>query len=274
MIDSLKLASTNSGSVDAAFVIPAFNAASLLGAVLEELKRARAAAQLDFLPIVVVDDGSSDGTAKIALGAGATVLTHSENRGKGAALVTALTWAKAHAFKQIVTLDADGQHPPEEAVRVMQIDAGDDVLVLGVRDLVSAGAPRPNQLSNRFSNAALSLFAGKKLEDTQCGLRRYPVAATLDLGSSDCGYAFESDVVLRAARVGMPLLFVSTRVIYPPEDQRLTYFDSVRDPARIVKRVLWTTLTVPHHRALRRWLRRVAAVGIFAWVFSCLASLF
>jgi glycosyltransferase involved in cell wall biosynthesis len=258
--------------VRSAFVIPAYNAASRLGPVLEELKVACEAAGLSALPIIVVDDGSSDATAAIADAAGAHVIYHSRNRGKGAALVSALEWAKSQSIQQIVTLDADAQHPPHEAVRLMLLKTSSEVLVLGVRDLVAAGAPRPNQFSNRFSNVVLSLFGGEKLEDTQCGLRRYPVAQTLELRSPDTGYAFESDVVLRAARLGMPMHFVPTQVIYPPEAERLTYFDSVRDPARIIKRVLWTTFTVPHHRIGRRWVPRLIACGAFAWTFLFVAS--
>ena len=253
--------------IDSAFVIPAYNAATLLGAVLEELKLAREEAGLETTPIVVIDDGSSDETSAIARDRGAEVIVHPENRGKGAALLTAFLWAKARGIENVVTLDADGQHPPREAVRLMKFDAPSGVLVLGVRDLKAAGAPRPNQMSNRFSNTVLSLFAGKWLEDTQCGLRRYPVISTLKLESPDPGYAFESDIVLRAARLGLPLVFVPTQVIYPPEEERLTYFDSVRDPARIVKRVLWTTFTVPHHRFVRRWLPRALASLAAAWFF-------
>ena len=89
---------------------------------------------------------------------------------------------------------------------------------------------------------------------------------TLALGSRVNGFAFESDVVLRAARRGAPLEQVPVDVHYPPEDQRVTHFDSVKDPARIVVAVVVTTLTVPHHRACRRWGKRLAfaALGVFA----------
>jgi glycosyltransferase involved in cell wall biosynthesis len=167
------------------------------------------------------------------------------NLGKGAALRTGLEWAHARGVRMLVSLDADGQHPPYEAVRLFLHDAPENALVLGVRDLVRAGAPRPNQLSNRFSNWVLSGYARVRLLDTQCGLRRYPVYETLALEPRDSGYAFEAEIILRTARTGNPIAQTPIEVIYPPEELRVTHFHSVRDPARIVRRVLETVLEVP-----------------------------
>jgi hypothetical protein len=139
-----------------------------------------------------------------------------------------------------VTVDADGQHPADEAWRLAVHRAPPDSLVLGVRDLVRAGAPEKNRMSNGISNFFLSWFSGRPLRDTQCGLRRYPLGPTLALAPRDDGYAFEAEVVLRAARAGWGITEVDVTVLYPPEEERVTHFDSVRDPARIVWRVVRT----------------------------------
>jgi hypothetical protein len=94
----------------------------------------------------------------------------------------------------------------------------------------------------------LSFALGRTLSDTQCGLRRYPLPETLALGGRASGYAFEAEVILRAARLGWEIEEVPVRVIYPPEHERITHFHSVRDPARIVYRVLYTLATAPRHR--------------------------
>ncbi len=237
-------------------LIPAYQASASLRGVLVALKQALDQRGLT-ATILVVDDGSTDGTGEIARDAGATVVTHAENRGKGAALETGLLWYRARGADSVVTLDADGQHPAHEAVSLLTLDDAEGALVLGVRDLARAQAPRANQCSNRFSNLVLSLFGGRKLQDTQCGLRRYPIAKTLGLGSRRKGFAFESDVVLRAARTGLRIVHVPVEVLYPPLGERVTHFDSIRDPARIVGTVVMTTLLVPHHRPLRRWGRRL-----------------
>jgi glycosyltransferase involved in cell wall biosynthesis len=215
----------------ACVVVPAYQAAGTVASVVDSLSPLR-------LPIVVVDDGSTDGTGEAARSAGARVVAHAANRGKGAALVTGLREARALGCDVALTVDADGQHPAESARAVLEASESPRALVIGVRDLERDGAPRQNRFSNGISNFFLSRFARMPLLDTQCGLRRYPIDATLELGASASGYAFEAEVLLRAARAKIPVIHVPVSVVYP--EDRTTHFDSVRDPARIVFTVLRT----------------------------------
>lgn len=114
-----------------------------------------------------------------------------------------------------------------------------------MRDLLRDGAPLANRFSNGFSNIFLSWFGGVTLHDSQCGLRRYPVPETLALDARSDGYAFEAETLLRAARLGWHIAEVPIRVVYPPRAERLSHFRVLRDPARIVARVLETTWRVP-----------------------------
>ncbi len=248
----------------AGFLIPAYNPGPLLEKVVSKLITALGEQGLCHIPIVVIDDGCTDGACD-GLPDGVERLRHDDNRGKGAALQTGLKWARARGLKSVVTLDADDQHPTHEAIRLLTHPASDDCLVLAVRDLKAAGAPLPNRLSNAFSNWVLSLFGGQRLSDTQCGLRRYPVQRTLDLAATHPGYAFESELVLRAARRGVPIVHVAAAVDYPEESRRVSHFDSVRDPAKNVLRVVQTTWSVPHHRSSRRWGRRILLLLIAGW---------
>jgi glycosyltransferase involved in cell wall biosynthesis len=204
--------------------------------------------------VFVVDDGSQDRTGAVARRAGAQVLVHPRNLGKGAALRTAMAAAFEAGFDLAVTVDADGQHPPDEALRLLSLPESPDALVLGVRDLVAAGAPRANRISNGISNFFLSCFAGRRFSDTQCGLRRYPLARTLGLLGEDPGYAFEAEIILRAVAGGVRIVEAPIRVLYPEARDRVTHFDSVRDPARIVSRVVRTLVAT-------RWLRRAPGTG-------------
>jgi glycosyltransferase involved in cell wall biosynthesis len=223
--------------VRAAAVIPAFDASRTIADVV-----ARTRAAFDGLGTTyVVDDGSSDDTADLAARAGAVVLRHETNRGKGRALRTGLARASADGHDAAVTLDADGQHPPEEAVRLARLDVDRRTLVLGIRDLKGAGAPRPNRISNAISNGFLSMFSRRLLADTQCGLRRYPLPRTLEVGGRDDGYAFEAEIILLAIAAGIPILEVPIQVVYP--EDRTTHFDSVRDPMRVVRRVVATLVS-------------------------------
>ena len=232
----------------ACIIVPAFDAEGSIAEVISGLMRA--------IPerkdaIIVVDDGSVDATARIARDLGCTVVTSSAtgarrsdayeldrpaNRGKGAALRAGLETARARGMSIALTVDADGQHPPEEARRVLFASANDSALVLGVRDLARDGAPRANRFSNGISNFFLSRFARRPLHDTQCGLRRYPVRETLALRTSGQGYDFEAEVLLRAIWSGLDVVEQPVRVIYP--EHRKTHFRTGRDVRRIIRTVV------------------------------------
>jgi len=229
--------------VKVGFVVPAYQAEKSVAAVVRGLLDALASESSPL--VLVVDDGSTDGTSAAANAAGARVVRHARNQGKGRALRTGFSALLEAGADAAVCVDADGQHPPEEAVRVARNPAARSALVLGVRDLVRDGAPPANIFSNRFSNRFLSFALGRSLSDTQCGLRRYPLPETLTLRGRAEGYGYEAELILRAALLGWNIVEMPVRVIYPPEDERVTHFHSVRDPARIVYRVLLTLASAP-----------------------------
>jgi glycosyltransferase involved in cell wall biosynthesis len=216
-------------------VIPAYEAERTLRSVVGDLREAGIHA-----PIYVIDDGSRDRTTDIARELRVRVIRHDYNRGKGAALRTAMGIALGEGHDTCVTCDADGQHPATAVKTILEADTPRDSLVLGIRNLVTAGAPRANQVSNGISNFFLSWFSGRPLKDTQCGLRRYPIPETLALRAKADRYAYEAEVILRAIRAGMRVIEIPIDVYYPPENERITHFDSVRDPARIVFAVVRT----------------------------------
>jgi glycosyltransferase involved in cell wall biosynthesis len=222
-----------------AYLIPAYQASRSLKQVLDDLRAHDPEGAL-----LVVDDGSTDGSGDIARASGIDVVTHDQNQGKGVALRSGFAWLAERGFQTAVTVDADGQHRAEDAVMLAKHAAPASALVLGVRDLARDGAPKPSQFSNRFSNWWVSRFSGQELSDTQCGLRRYPLQATLLLDSDARGYGFECEMLVRAARRGIPIVEVPVRVIYPPKAERVSHFHVVSDPVRIVLRLVHTALTV------------------------------
>jgi len=223
-------------------VVPAFQASATIGAVVSGLLPA-------FDEVWVLDDGSTDGTGEAARAAGARVLRHPENRGKSAALRSLLRAAHDEGLDAIVSLDADGQHPPAEAIRLDAEVPDRRALVLGVRDLAQSGAPQPNRRGNSISNWWISRLSGRDFRDTNCGLRRYPVEETLALGVRGERFAFEAEVALRAALTGLRIVELPVACLYP--ETRTTHFDVVRDPTRIVHRVV-ATLAAHHARRLFR----------------------
>jgi glycosyltransferase involved in cell wall biosynthesis len=222
--------------IKACVLVPALDAMNTVGSVVDDLR-----ATLE-RPVFVIDDGSSDSTAEVASARGAEVIRHPRNLGKGAAIRSGLREAARRGFRAAVTVDADGQHPAASARAVLEATDDAGHLVLGVRDLAMDGAPLSNRFGNAVSNSFLSLFTGRRLRDTQCGLRRYPVPETLDLNATADGFAFEAEVILRAIAAGLPLREVPVGVFYPPRGLRRTHFHDVRDPARIVAAVVRTLL--------------------------------
>jgi glycosyltransferase involved in cell wall biosynthesis len=216
--------------------VPALDAAETIGRVVDDLR-----ASLD-LPVIVVDDGSGDETGDLARAHGALVLRHDLNLGKGAAIRSGLVEAARRGFDTVVTADADGQHPGRSARLLLDGSEDRRALVLGVRDLVRDGAPPSNRFGNGVSNFFLSMFARRPLRDTQCGLRRYPVAETLALGVRARGYDFEAEVILRAIAAGLPIVEVPVCVVYPAAGLGRSHFRNARDPARIVVAVVRTAI--------------------------------
>lgn len=231
----------------ACIIVPAYQAEKKLAGVIADLRAELPALEGE---ILVVDDGSTDGTAAAAVSAGCQLVSHGKNRGKGAALVTGLATALARGHEVALTVDADGQHPAEEARRVLLAADDPAALVLGMRRLATAGAPRKNQMSNGISNFFISRFAGRPLRDTQCGLRRYPIRTTLELASRGEGYDFEAEILLRAIWAGVEIVEEPIRVLYP--DDRVTHFHVVRDPWRIVRTVVVALSDRRFGRTLRR----------------------
>jgi len=211
-------------------IVPAYETAGLVGEVVRGVLRRLPRA-------IVVDDGSRDGTAEEARAAGAEVVRHERNLGKGAAIRTGLLRAAAEGHDVAVTIDSDAQHDPDDLPAVLA-PADPHALVLGVRDLAAAGAPRANRMSNAISNFFISRFAGMTLPDTQCGFRRYPVHETLALGLRGTGYEMEAEAILRARRARWPIVSVPIHVRYPAK--RVTHFRIARDVPRIIGRVVLT----------------------------------
>lgn len=189
----------------AAVAIPAYDAAPYVGDVV---RRASASG----LPVLVVDDGSSDGTAEAAGAAGARVISHVRNRGKGRALRTAFDDLFGRGFDAVVTLDADGQHPPEEIPRLLEaIERGAD-LVLGTRSHLFAGMSRLRRTSNTVSSWMISVVAGSHLADAQTGFRVYTRRLVERTGFPEPRFEAESAVLVRAARMGLRIALVPIRL--------------------------------------------------------------
>lgn len=179
-------------------LIPAFDAESTLGPVVK-------AAQAS-LPVVVVDDGSTDRTGEVAAKLGATVLRHPENRGKGAALKTGFSWALENGLDGVVTLDADGQHLASEIPRFLaaRLETGAD-LIIGSRRHLFEGMLRRRRLANSFSAWGITWASGVPVDDSQSGFRFYSTRLMREVTLRSTGFDLESEVIVAAARRGLKI---------------------------------------------------------------------
>ncbi len=204
--------------------IPVFNHARTVG---EVVRGSRAWAHT----VLVCDDGSTDDSGAQAQAAGAELLTHPVNRGKGAALRTLLAEASRRGFRYVICLDADGQHYPTDIPKLVDaVKQQPGSIVIGARDLIAAQAPPSSEFGRKFSNFWIWLEGGQSLEDTQSGFRAYPLPETLALMGSRNRYDFEVEVLLRAAWAGVPLASTKIDVLYP--ENRITHYRQFADNAR------------------------------------------
>lgn len=213
-----------------AIVIPAYQCEATIAPVV-------ASALGLGLPLVVIDDGSTDRTVELAAQSGATVLRNPINLGKGASLRRGLQWCGERGITHAVSMDGDGQHLTDQIPRLLAAVA-DDTLVIGQR-IVDPARVSPNRLfGNRFANRWVEIACREAIPDTQSGLRVYPVAATLALRCRADRFAFETEVLIRAVRAGLRIVSVPVEVYYPPPDERQSHFDPWRDTVRIIFVVL------------------------------------
>jgi glycosyltransferase involved in cell wall biosynthesis len=212
-----------------AIAIPAYEAAASVGGVVVRV--------LAIVPnVLVVDDGSRDGTAEAARAAGAEVHVLPVNRGKGAALAAAFEILFSRGFTGVVTVDADGQHLPEEIPRLLAAAAEAD-LVLGTRDHLFAEMGRVRRLSNRFSSGAISWAAGQRIGDVQTGFRYYARELIERTGFPESRFEAESAVVVRATRLGMRVITTPVRLGYA-DGRTTSHYRPIVDSFRIARAVV------------------------------------
>lgn len=208
-------------------VIPTYNNA---GTICDVAGRAVAQGY----PVIVVNDGSTDQTATLLEQSGLplTVLNHPYNRGKGIALRTALTYARAQGFRYAITLDADGQHFPEDVpVLVEALSQHPGALIVGSRNLQAENMPGGNTFANRFSNFWFRVQTARSLPDTQTGFRAYPLDRLPSLRILTSRYEAELALLVFSAWKGIELVPVAIRVCYP--EDRVSSFRPFRDFFRI-----------------------------------------
>jgi len=240
-------------------VVPCFNNGRTVGSIIQRILEGG-------WSCVVVDDGSTDDTAgaldALQHPAGGTrleVLRHGHNRGKAAALATGFDHARQAGATHAITLDADGQHDPEQADTLWACAQAHPACVgLGERPVgPGSGAPWRSRIGRRVSNTLVRWQCGLRVADTQTGFRVYPLGLLGELSCRFSRYAFETEVLVRAARAGLGVVGVPIASRYMPGDERVSHFQPLRDSAHSI--AMHASL-LPGHRVTStlpgRWARK------------------
>ncbi len=238
--------SCGSDVISAAIAIPTFNNRDTLHDVV-----ARAVATQ--LPILVVNDGSTDGGPDTLEDLPVERIDFPENRGKGAAIIAAARWAEARGLTHLITLDADGQHDPHDVPRFLErIRRNPLAIVIGKRNMSGAEVPGSSRFGRRFSNFWLKVACGAGHPDSQSGFRAYPVDILRQVNCSTERYDFEIEILVRSVWAGAMLDAVDISVRYDEQSREGSHFDPWRDNVRIS--LLYTRLVA---RNLAPWPHRL-----------------
>ena len=226
-----------------AIVIPAYNHGRQVGGVAEKA--------LQFgLPVIVVDDGSTDSTPQVLASlSGVTVIRHKENQGKGASPLTGFA-AALRLADWAITIDADGQHNPEDILLLIQaVPEGQRPLVIGKRTGLGHGnVPWTSRWGRRFANFWVWASCGRWLSDSQSGFRVYPLPETLHLRTRARRYQFEVEIPVRAVWRGISIIEAPVHALYGPVEERVSHFRPWLDfwrNTRTFARLVATRVLIP-----------------------------
>jgi len=210
-----------------AAIIPAYREERHISDVVRRTRQ-----QLDH--VVVIDDGSSDNTARCAREAGAEVIVHSQNRGKGEAIKTGLRHWLDRQFIHVIILDADGQHLPEEIDRFIAAAAetGDRSFFLGNRMNNLTGMPFVRRVVNRYMSNRISRICRQEIPDTQCGFRMLDRQLIPELLEGGNRFDYETEMLIIASRKGYRIESVPITTVYSDEVSKI---HPARDTIRFFK---------------------------------------
>lgn len=196
-------------------IIPAYNEASAIGSVIHGINNSLSNIKHEY-KIVVIDDGSKDNTVQEAEKSGAKIISHIVNVGSGGATATGLSYASQHGYDFAATIDADGQHDPEnlrEGIEIMLKNRDLDLLI-GSRLIDSSGMAKIRVVGNKGLSLFTFLLFGVKVTDSQSGLRILSKKALAQLKLKTSGYEFCSEMLWRANQLKLAIEEFPIRAIY------------------------------------------------------------
>ncbi len=185
--------------------------------------------------VVVIDDGSTDANvAALLSGLDVKLLRHEKNLGKGVAILTAARYIEEQRGLYMITIDADGQHYPEDIRKFIPlISESDSDIIIGCRNFDTSNVPEKSRFGRKFANFWLRVETGVGIDDCQSGFRAYPVRYLNQLQFKGLHYDFEAEVLAKAVWAGLRLRPVPIDVYYPKPEERVSSFRPFLDNLRL-----------------------------------------
>lgn len=194
-------------------VIPSYNEARTIGTIVQDIVNMG-------LSVLVIDDGSADNTERLALDAGAMVLRHKVNKGKGYSVRQAIKYVLDKTrYEWLLIMDGDGQHHTEDIASFLKAtdQDGEVDMVLGNRMSDAEGMPKVRYWTNKFTSGVLSAICRHEIPDSQCGYRLLKTDAVRRMNLETEKYDIESEMLIEAAEMQMNVVSVPIRTIYGDE---------------------------------------------------------
>jgi len=204
-------------------LIPSYNEARTIGGITKELKSRG-------LTVYVVDDGSTDKTADIALCQGAVVIAHDMNKGKGASLIEGFGYVLKENFDAILIMDGDGQHATDDIDNFFEkMDETGADIVIGNRMLDTSSMPLTRRVTNQIMSRVISKMCGQDIPDTQCGFKLIKRNVLESIKFEFSNFEIESEILLKAAKKGFKIESVPIKTVYQGETSKIKpIFDTIR----------------------------------------------
>lgn len=199
----------------ACVIIPTYNESKAIGGLIKRILELG-------IEAIIIDDGSKDDTVKIAESTGAVVLRNQSNMGKGASLIKGYNFAFGRGFDAVISMDGDGQHSCEDIGLFMQkAEASNCGIVVGNRMAMTKEMPFLRVLTNHFMSKFISLITAQYIPDSQCGFRLVKKDVFTKMGLITSKYETESEILIKAARLGFKIESVPIKTIYSGQKSQI-----------------------------------------------------
>ncbi|MDP3142852.1 MAG: glycosyltransferase family 2 protein [Candidatus Omnitrophota bacterium] len=216
-------------------IIPTYNESKIIVKLVGEIR------QLGF-DVLVIDDGSNDGTGELARNSGAIVLRNEQKQGKGASLRKGFAFALQHSYSAIITMDGDGQHDPKDIQQFLKAaEHNEPCLIVGNRVSDAKGMPLIRWLTNHFMSFLISLICRQKILDSQCGFRYLSMDVLKKINLKTEKFEIETEMLVATAKKGFPILSAAIKTIYAGEKSNINPFVDTLRFIKFLFKQIWTS---------------------------------